>query len=358
VGPIGTAVDLGVSYSAFCDPSGGISDAMTLAIGHLDRNTVCILDALLECKPPFDPERAVAECVELLRRYGVATVTGDRYAGEWPVARFREHGIEFVQSARPKSDLYHDLLPLLNARRVELLDNPRLSAQLCGLERRTARSGKDSIDHAPGSHDDLCNAAAGVLVGLDLDRLPALIDIKDLTGRDNEGADRGVVVPRCLRSHVLVVADEGPDIAAVFCGSGVDPVEYPNGVKELFYVLDVDLVYFKPGLFAELARRNYGDGAIAPEHLVSELKPYCHLVGSPTTSFDPDLLLTFTAERIARGVVKLGPKVIERMRSNQAVHAAMSLRAGTPIEGALRRALITAVWSHCKPYSAEFLKVA
>ena len=64
-------------------------------------------------------------------------IVGDKYAGEWPRARFAEHGIEFEQSARPKSDLYHDLLPLLNARRVELLDLPRLSAQLCGLERRT-----------------------------------------------------------------------------------------------------------------------------------------------------------------------------------------------------------------------------
>jgi hypothetical protein len=34
-------------------------------------------------------------------------------------------------------------------------------AQICGLERRTGRSGKDSIDHAPNGHDDLANAVAG-----------------------------------------------------------------------------------------------------------------------------------------------------------------------------------------------------
>ena len=131
---------------------------MTLAIGHLSRRSVCTLDALLEIRPPFDPEQAVARCAALLRRYQVATVSGDKYAGEWPRARFAEHGITFEQSARPKSDLYGDLLPLLNAGRVELLDHPRLSAQLTGLERRTARSGRDSIDHAPGGHDDLANA--------------------------------------------------------------------------------------------------------------------------------------------------------------------------------------------------------
>jgi hypothetical protein len=36
-----------------------------------------------------------------------------------------------------------------------------LVAQISGLERRTGRSGKDSIDHAPNGHDDLANAVAG-----------------------------------------------------------------------------------------------------------------------------------------------------------------------------------------------------
>jgi hypothetical protein len=47
---------------------------------------------------------------------------------------------------------------------VELLDVPRLHAQLAGLERRVARGGRDTIDHAPGGHDDLANAACGALI--------------------------------------------------------------------------------------------------------------------------------------------------------------------------------------------------
>jgi hypothetical protein len=43
-----------------------------------------------------------------------------------------------------------------------LLDHPKLISQFVGLERRTSRSGKDTIDHAPSAHDDLCNCAAGV----------------------------------------------------------------------------------------------------------------------------------------------------------------------------------------------------
>lgn len=80
----------GIEYAAFCDPSGGVSDAMTLTIAHLGDGAVCVLDAALEIRPPFDPEAAVAECAALLRRFGIPRVTGDRYAGEWPVARFRE----------------------------------------------------------------------------------------------------------------------------------------------------------------------------------------------------------------------------------------------------------------------------
>ena len=46
--------------------------------------------------------------------------------------------------------------------RIELLDHPRALNQLLGLERRTARGGRDSIDHSPGQHDDIANVIAGI----------------------------------------------------------------------------------------------------------------------------------------------------------------------------------------------------
>jgi hypothetical protein len=39
-----------------------------------------------------------------------------------------------------------------------------LVSQLVGLERRTARSGHDSIDHGPNGHDDIAKAVAGALL--------------------------------------------------------------------------------------------------------------------------------------------------------------------------------------------------
>ena len=91
-------------------------------------------------------------------------VLTERAAGGWPRERFAAYGIDYLVAAQPKSDIYLTLLPLLNSGRVELLDHPRLTAQLCALERRTARGGRDSIDHAPGAHDDVVNAAAGAIV--------------------------------------------------------------------------------------------------------------------------------------------------------------------------------------------------
>jgi hypothetical protein len=108
----------------------------------------------------------VEEFAGTLKAYGISSVSGDRYAGEWPREQFRKHGIRYEPAAKPKSDLYRDLLPLLNSKRADLLDSDRLLNQLVGLERRTARGGRDSIDHAPGAHDDLANAAAGALVML------------------------------------------------------------------------------------------------------------------------------------------------------------------------------------------------
>ena len=151
-------------YSAFVDPSGGSSDSMTLAVAHLERDGIVQLDVVREVRPPFSPEAVVTDFCALLKSYGIRTVRGDRYAGEWAREPFRKLGIEYELSEQPRSDLYRDLLPKLNSRQVELLDLPRLTKQLCDLERRTARSGKDSIDHAPGAHDDVSNAAAGALL--------------------------------------------------------------------------------------------------------------------------------------------------------------------------------------------------
>ena len=155
----------GVTYRAFGDPSGGSADSFTLAIAHFSavRNRA-VLDLVREVRPPFSPESVVKEFAELLKIYKIYEIRGDHYAGEWPREQFRKNGISYETSEDTKSEIYQAWLPLVNSNQADLLDIPRLIAQACALERRTSRVGRDTIDHAPGGHDDVINAAAGALV--------------------------------------------------------------------------------------------------------------------------------------------------------------------------------------------------
>jgi hypothetical protein len=151
-------------YFAFVDfASGSGRDSAALAIAHKEGD-IAVLDCLREIRPPFSPQAAVAEFVGIAKRYQLIKVTGDRWAPGFVAEGFGRHGFGYEVSERTKSDCYRELLPLMNARRVELLDSPRLLAQLCSLERRVARSGRDSIDAEQGAPEDLANAAAGALV--------------------------------------------------------------------------------------------------------------------------------------------------------------------------------------------------
>jgi hypothetical protein len=150
-------------YKAFTDPSGGSQDDWTLAISHWD-GLKAVLDCVREVRPPFSPEAVVQDYALILRLYGCTEVRGDHYAGEFPRELFRKQGISYIPSDDTKSDIYREVLPAINAAKVVLLDHKRLKAQLCGLERHVARTGQDTIDHAPGGHDDTANAVSGALV--------------------------------------------------------------------------------------------------------------------------------------------------------------------------------------------------
>lgn len=151
----------GVRYVAFADPSGGAGDSFTAAIAHLEKD-VAVLDAIYERRPPFNPTSAVAEIVTWMREYRCNSVTGDRYAAGWVVEAFKARGMSYVHSERDRSAIYMDALALFTSGRVRLLDNSRMASQFSSLERRTG-AGRDRVDHPPGGHDDLANAAAGAL---------------------------------------------------------------------------------------------------------------------------------------------------------------------------------------------------
>ena len=110
---------------------------------------------------PFSPDAVVHDFAALLKSYRVNRVTGDRYAGEFPRELFRKHGIAYDLAKQTKSELFRDLLPLLNSGRIVLPRNDRLQSQIVGLERRTSAVGRDTISHPDRGHDDVANAVAG-----------------------------------------------------------------------------------------------------------------------------------------------------------------------------------------------------
>lgn len=233
-----------VGYFAFTDPSGGSSDSMTLAIAHRE-NDRTILDCVAERKAPFSPDSVVAEFAETLKAYRISTVTGDRYAGEWPRERFSAHGITYQPAEKNKSEIYLAFLPMLNSGRVDLLDNARAIVQFLGLERRTSWAGRDTIDHAPNAHDDVANAVAGVMTSA-ADDTPSIIvfiqnEVAGLRAKADEAAldELTLVSLRCPRgtssaygrTGVRYNADEGghirvrPDDAKVLTLAGFKRVE-------------------------------------------------------------------------------------------------------------------------------------
>ena len=146
------------AYFAFTDPCGGTADL--LSVGHAEGDQV-IIDCVRERKSPLSPDVVCGEFAETLKQYRITSVTGDNYAGEWPGDAFRKHGIGYEKADKTKSQLYLHMLPLINSRKVTLLDSDRMVRQFVGLDRRTQWGGKDSIDHSPSGNDDVANAVAG-----------------------------------------------------------------------------------------------------------------------------------------------------------------------------------------------------
>lgn len=151
----------GITYRGFIDPSGGRGDAMTVAVGHREEGRV-VVDLARATLAPFDPAVVVEDYAALLQVYRITEATGDAYSGEWCSAAFAEHGIRYKTSPLNKSALYLEALPLFARGEIELPALRGLLVELAHLERRTARGGRDSVDHPPRGHDDLANAVAGV----------------------------------------------------------------------------------------------------------------------------------------------------------------------------------------------------
>jgi hypothetical protein len=147
-------------YFAFMDPATGSgSDSWTLCIGHVKGGTgnVIVIDLLREWRPGFKVHEVVDEICRVCGLYYISKVVSDN-TGKWVESHFTHgHGLLIDTDAKPKHDLYLNLLAYVNSARIELLDHPRSILQLLSLQRS-----KTKIDHPPRGNDDLINAIGGV----------------------------------------------------------------------------------------------------------------------------------------------------------------------------------------------------
>jgi len=190
-----------IRYFAFCDPSGGRQDSMTLGIAHKNSNTEkIVLDLLRESKPPFSPDDVARQFCQVLKQYSIYQCVGDSYSAEWVASSFRKNGIMYENCASSKSELYLGFLPLLSNYAVELLDNKSLKGQLRALERSTKSGGRDKIDHAPGCRDDVANSCAAVCV---------------LASKTDEDNTADIILELAKRNEIENLSEEEKDSARI-----------------------------------------------------------------------------------------------------------------------------------------------
>jgi hypothetical protein len=160
-----------VQHLCFADPSGGTGrDSFTVSVGHkqlYQGREIAVLDALLEYRPPFDPDDIVKRISETLKQeWGISELVADVYAAGWPISAFAKHGITLTHASLSKSEIYVHVVPLFTSGRVRLLNNQRMVDQLFALRRKVSPNGREIVDHPRNQHDDLANAACGVLCRL------------------------------------------------------------------------------------------------------------------------------------------------------------------------------------------------
>jgi hypothetical protein len=332
----------GITYAAFVDPSGGSADSMTLAIGHCETSGVAVLDCVREVRPPFSPDAVVEEFAALLKSYGISRVTGDAYAGEWPRERFAAHGITYDVSQRNKSQIYGGLLPLLNSRRIRLLDIPRLTGQLCSLERRVARGGRDSIDHAPGAHDDLANAVAGVLVSIVDDRRPTLVRPSDMAAE----AHLNAFEPPLKAAYIvglLIVGDNGLAAYVVAAQDQASPALFIcDFAAEPMWGGVFTSIGEKMNALAKQCRATYGATLFVRDDLLAHARVAGVRAELIPKDFDPQERLLSVSSHVAGGNVKITREVSEKAKTSP-FSGALTLKAGEGTDDPLRCALVSLI---------------
>jgi hypothetical protein len=294
-------------------------------------------------KPPFSPDDVVTEFSDLAKVYGASVVHGDAYAGQWPRERFAVNGIHYEVRDRNKSAIYSDFLPALNGKRIRLLDNQRMIGQMVSLERRTSRGGRDSIDHAPGSHDDLANAVAGALTYALNERRPALIARSSMLIGNTAPPWPGI----CDVAFGVFMPSKDGSCACVFIAkqpgeSKIILLDFMAGPQSGSSITDA--VEFLKNLRKQM-RVRYAVEYFLPENLLIPLRQMGYEFARPIPDCllaDPAATALNAAAHVARGSVLISD-IADQHAKTHPLGGALSIRAGDIADNPLRAALLIAI---------------
>jgi hypothetical protein len=198
-------------------------------------------------------EVVAREAGEIVKRYGVREVYGDRSTGGWVQEAFERQGVRYIYPSikRDGNDVYMtrsigylEAAPLLRAGRLRILDDEKTRRELRNLEQRG-----DRVDHPAGGSDDRANAVmlaaaiavqtivkpgflfASILhreVGPD-GRLSTTISGEQEPGHDMDDANHRVACRAC-RSKWRV-RENRPEPGA----DGLHQVQTPSGRREGYF---------------------------------------------------------------------------------------------------------------------------
>jgi hypothetical protein len=160
----------GMMYKAFIDASSGAGkDSMCAAVGHREGDA-CVIDTLLEIRPPFSPPDAVATIGATIKAFGITSACADRWGLNFVATEFQRHGVDLEYSDKSSSEIFRQALPIIRSGRARLVDNERMLSQFCNLERRVLAGGNERIGHPErgNHHDDVAVVVAGCLVALSM----------------------------------------------------------------------------------------------------------------------------------------------------------------------------------------------
>ena len=272
-----------------------------------------ILDAVYERRAPFNPIEVVAEVAELMQRYRIVSVTGDKYAADFCTETFASNGIRYQNAEHDRSAIYLSALPLFTSGRVRLLDNGRLVHQFVSLERRVTKFGRDRVDHPASTADDMANSAAGALVLAAHEHKPGLIRSSQLL---HDGA--GVPLPRRCEGINAVVWPDSDGLVATTVWSVWD-----HGTPQLI-LLDFTVAQ----IGADTVRAAYdaaldyvpkcnmvGGGRLYVPKVLAE--QYAHLMVDPIPQgwlLDINALRLAVGTQTAGGMAKLSTIAAEKSR--------------------------------------------